>query len=143
MKLIYCPHCSQILSLVAGEKYKRGPRKGQRRERITYCSCRKCAGKWLSDSIMAVFSKDVIVVGIDNNTWNIAVKRYDYCKTLESRIDFFFTGWIPSKPGEVIIVDTIDEVIKYPFEYNKITTSTMPVSEEVPLYQYHKDSLDL
>ena len=120
MKLIYCPKCDDFFNL----PNKLGKTKS--------CRCRKNAGKYLSDGMVAVITKDCIVAGIDNNTMQTAVFRYK--DALEKhpewpRVDFFFTGWIPTKPGEVIRVKTVKEVKEYEFEVEtKTIYSTMPVS---------------
>jgi hypothetical protein len=75
------------------------------------------------------FTKDSIIVGIDNNTWNDVRKRYNQFRNYPSRLDFFFTGWIPTIPGEVIRVDTVQDVRKYPFKVLVEAQSTMPVSQ--------------
>lgn len=128
MKLMLCPHCHQLVSL----RYRKF-KSGKVRETITKCGCGKTCGKWLSDSITGVFNKGAVIVGIDNNTYVSAVNRYYKYKDLWSdRCDFFFSGWIPTKPGEVIIVGSVEEVISYPFEKDKAETkSTMPVSKDI------------
>lgn len=125
MKLIYCNECIQIISL-AVERNQNGSIK----EIVTYCRCEKCAGKWLSNGVHAVFTKNCIMVGIDNNTWDTAIRRYDHYKNLyKTRCDFFFTGWIPTIPSEIFVVDTIKEVKEYPFICEQEKISTMPVSQ--------------
>ena len=72
-------------------------------------------------------------MGIDNNTWSPAVARYlkhepNGEEPFPVRIDFFFVGWIPTIPGEVIFVDTEKEVIDYPMDAVENKYSTMPTS---------------
>ena len=99
MKLINCPKCNDVVNLSEHD--------------VRYCFCCECAGKYLDDKVTAVVTKDCIVAGIDNNGFNVA--RYYAVEHRENpnRLDFFFTGWIPNKPGEVIVVDSIEEVIEY------------------------------
>lgn len=119
MKLIYCPHCNDLVRLQL---------------RIKRCKCRKCCGFYLEDaSTTAVVNKDAIVVGIDNNTFLDATKKYFRGRERwpETRVDFFFTGWIPTFPGEVVVLDTTKDVKNFdPSTYTKSTISTMPNSPE-------------
>ena len=121
MKLILCKKCHDFFSL----SNKLGKTK--------YCRCRKSAGKYLSDGVVAVVTDNCVIAGIDNNTFQSAVWRQK--ETLENhsewpRVDYFFTGWIPTKPGEVVKVMTVKEVKEYPFEVEKKTIySTMPTSQ--------------
>jgi hypothetical protein len=127
MKLFICPKCEQMVDLMSWKKYRKG--KYKNKGIVTRCYCGKSAGKYLSDNCTAVFTKDCPIVGIDNNTFMTAVARYFEGKILyDSRVDFFFTGWIPTIPGEVIFVDTVQDVIDYPFKVEVPVTSTMPVS---------------
>jgi hypothetical protein len=70
---------------------------------------------------------------VDNNGWNDARSRYNSCVRnpikYPTRIDFFFTGWLPTKPGEIIRVETVQDVRKYPFKVLVEVQSTMPVSQ--------------
>lgn len=121
MKLILCPHCSDFFAL------------SNKIDKTKTCRCRKSAGKYLSDNVMGVFTENCIITGIDNTTFHTAVYRYN--QTLKEhpewpRMDFFFTGWIPTIPGEIIRVKTVKEVKEYPFEVKvKTIYSTMPVSK--------------
>lgn len=98
MKLLYCEECYDVVSMT--------------HDNITRsCKCGKVAGKYLKDKITAVVTEGSIVFGIDNNGFRNAL--YTVKKVLtedidhfpkDRRFDFFFTGWIPTKPGEVIFV---------------------------------------
>jgi len=120
MKLIYCKDCRDFFNL---------PNKIGK---LKACRCQKSAGKYLSDGLVAVVTDNCVVAGIDNNTFHTSLVRQN--DALENhpdwpRVDFFFTGWIPTIPGEVIKVKTVKEVKKYPFVVEKKTIySTMPVS---------------
>lgn len=128
MKLFYCPECRQLVDIMS-------PKHG-----VHKCYCGKHFGKYLDDRITAVFTKGAIIVGIDNNTWLPAVQRYKQHEPngeqpYPVRIDFFFTGWIPTIPGEVIWVDTEQEVHDFPMNYEAGNEySTMPNSEPKKLY---------
>jgi len=104
MKLIKCEECGDLVMLIL--------------EETRYCSCYNVAGKYLDDRITAVVSEEAIVVGIDNNGLNIATNyaMSDVAQDCKGRIDYFFTGWIPNHPGEVIIVKTIDDVVYYDYK---------------------------
>ena len=104
MKLISCPDCKDLV--VLAPKYTRT------------CFCGKIAGKYLKDNLTAVINKDALVVGIDNNGFGIAQDHARYYKTLKDRIDFFFTGWIPNLPGEVIVVESVEMVLGYDYYYD-------------------------
>lgn len=119
MKLFYCPECYNLIQI--------------KKKHIFTCICKKHCGKYLNDCNTAVFTKGSIIVGIDNNTWNVAVDRYlkhypGGKQPYPVRIDFFFTGWIPTMPGEVIFVDTEKEVLDYPMDAEVNEYSTMPNS---------------
>ena len=119
MKLIYCPRCNHLTAL--SDKLKQ----------TTTCKCKRSAGKYLSDRCTAVFTKDTLIVGIDNTTFRDAINRYNWVKKERpewGRVDFFFTGWIPTIPGEVVRVDSVKEVKEYPYEIKTKAISTMPVS---------------
>ena len=121
MKLMKCVKCGDIVAII--ETLSRS------------CYCGKIAGKYLDDSITAVVNKDALVFGIDNNGFAIAQHYALENKNAEHRYDYFFTGWIPTKPGEVIVVKTAHDVHKYPMKMkdeDKQYTSTWPsrVSEE-------------
>lgn len=125
MKLIYCINCNDFFAL--------SPLKPSKYLKFKTCRCRKSAGKYLSDGVTAVVTDKCIIAGIDNNTFKTAVMRYaDVLREHPEypRLDFFFTGWIPTKPGEVIRVSSIKEVKEYPFEVKEKTIySTMPISQ--------------
>lgn len=116
MKLMWCGKCGTLTSLVS--------------KHVRYCKCKKCAGKYLKDNMTSVVNKNVVLVGIDNNTFNIAWAYQQKHLNYPSRLDFFFTGWIPTKPGESITVETTKDVKDYPFEEFHNTESTMPVSQQ-------------
>jgi len=120
MKLIHCPKCGDFFNLPT----KLGKTKT--------CRCRKHAGKYLSNGVEAVVTEGAIIAGIDNNTFLTATWRYGDTKEKHPewpRVDFFFTGWISTIPGEVIRVKTVKEVKDYKFEIYKPQISTMPVSQ--------------
>ena len=113
MKLINCPECNDVVNLI--DEFPR------------LCKCRKCSGKYLDDHITAVVSKDAIVCGIDNNGFKMAKDCAIYYKDEPQRVDFFFTGWIPTKPGEVIVVDSYEDVLDYEYHVKKPSyVSTSP-----------------
>lgn len=115
MKLIFCPSCKDIVRL----EYI-----------VKHCSCRLCAGKYLKDHITAVVNNRSLVFGIDNNSFNAAINNMIAGRQLyPSRVDFFFVGWFPTIPGEVIVIDNIDEIEYYTADIHE-TKSTMPVSIE-------------
>lgn len=123
MKLLTCKKCLDIF-LIWGKHTR-------------ICVCGNVAGKYLDDGITAVINKDAVVFGIDSNGFNLALhlQEHDKMKFPNDRIDRFFTGWIPNHPGEVIIVDTIQDVVDYPYEMkeeDKVYTSTLPtiIAEE-------------
>lgn len=118
MKLLFCVECRDAVSLA---------------EEITRkCKCGKVAGKYLSDHITAVVTPSC-VFGIDNNSFLNALatvgkvvggefEAFDQNK----RYDFFFTGWIPTIPGEVIFVDTPEDVEAYDYNEKHSWTSENP-----------------
>jgi hypothetical protein len=115
MKLIACQKCKDLISLV--------------NEHTRQCFCGEIAGKYLDDNITAVVSSNAIVVGIDNYGFNLAKELSIKGRSSANRIDYFFTGWIPNHPGEVIEVETVDEVIEYDYhlpEEKKLYDSTLP-----------------
>lgn len=120
MKLLRCPKCEDFFSLI------------NKVGRVKTCSCGETAGKYLEDGIQAVVTENSVVAGIDNNTFFTALYRQK--DMLEKhpeypRIDFFFAGWVPTIPGEVIRVKSTSDVVTYPLEVEKKTSfSTMPVS---------------
>ena len=123
MKLISCQECKDMVVL--------------RRKEIRSCHCGNVAGKYLDDGITAVVNNEAIVVGIDNNGFNIAERNAtsDAAQKCSHRVDYFFTGWIPNFPGEVIRVETVDDVLKYDYhisdeDKNYGSTSPAEVSEK-------------
>jgi len=130
MKLIACPKCNDTMQLVQGY--------------VRTCFCGECGGKYLSDRITAVVNKDAIVFGIDNNGFGVAKQLYEMHQETPHRIDFFFTGWIPNHPGEVIQVETVEDVLAYEYEMDdedKEYDSTWP-SQIAEQNEYKKLSGD-
>lgn len=79
------------------------------------CACGETAGKYLKDNVTAVVSKGSIVYGIDNNSLTNAIHNFTafpkkYPRYAKERFDFFFVGWVPTVPGEIIWVDSVHEV---------------------------------
>lgn len=101
-KFIRCLDCKDIFMAI--------------NKKVRVCECGKHAAKYLSDNITAVVTKYAIVFGIDNVGFNDAETRAIVYKKVDYRRDFFFTGWIPNHPGEVIWVDTVEDVNEYPYE---------------------------
>lgn len=101
-KFIICDECDDVVLLV--------------NEITRTCGCGKCAGKYLKDNITAVVTKDAIVFGIDNVTFRDALIRASDHKDLTYRRDFFFTGWVPNHPGEIIRVNEVEDVKDYPYD---------------------------
>lgn len=119
MKLIYCEECKSLTSI---------PSRGQ----MSTCNCGDCCGKYLSDNITAVVNKDAIIVGLDSLSYRTALERYKIVKEQSNiRYDYYFTGWVPTVPGEIIIVDTVDDVEGYEFDgdYKHNETSTLPTKD--------------
>ncbi len=121
MKLITCPKCNDLMVLV--NDYTRT------------CFCGHVGGKYLDDNVTAVVNKDALVVGIDNNGFSIAKQMANHHKKSPYRVDYFFTGWIPTKPGEIIVVETVEDVLAYDYhlpEEEREYTSTLPteIAEE-------------
>lgn len=119
MKLLYCEKCGDLVQL--------------RCQLPRTCHCTKYVGKYLSDRLTAVVNEGSILVGIDNNTFQTAVDRtLHYREELDYRVDFFFCGWLPTEPGEVIFVPTFEEVLEYPYEIEgTLYRSTNPVSKDL------------
>jgi len=123
MKLLLCSECGDLVCL--------------RKKFIRLCYCGEVAGKYLDDNLTAVVTENSIVVGIDNNSFGDCLTRYNIynpegTNPHDKRVDFFFAGWIPTIPGEIIKVDDRDEVEEFPpdFESNN-EFSTMPVSADL------------
>jgi hypothetical protein len=119
MKLLFCEDCRDAVSMT--------------HDNITRsCKCGKVAGKYLKDKLTAVVTEHAVVFGIDNNSFSNAVATVD--KVLngvegfdaDKRYDFFFTGWIPTIPGEVIIVPTKAHVMATDYYQEKSWTSENP-----------------
>ena len=116
MKLIKCEECKDLVMLIT--------------HTTRHCLCHNVAGKYLDDNITAVVNEEAIVVGIDNNGFNIATlyAMSEGAQDCKGRIDYFFTGWIPNHPGEIIIVNSVKEVEDYDFHMkseDKEYTSTL------------------
>ena len=115
MKLINCPKCNDVVCLAP--------------QVTRMCLCEHIAGKYLEDNVTAVVSKDAIVFGIDNNGIAIAKHFAENAKKVDYRVDYFFTGWIPNHPGEVQVVETVEDVYSTSPEMkeeDKVYTSTLP-----------------
>ena len=120
MKLLFCEECRDTVSMT--------------HDNITRtCKCGKTAGKYLKDKLTAVVTEHAVVFGIDNNSFANAlatvrkvlfedVQGFD----MNKRYDFFFTGWIPTIPGEVIIVPTRAHVMATDYYQEKSWTSENP-----------------
>lgn len=127
MKLLYCMECYDVVSMT--------------HDNITRsCKCGKVAGKYLKDQITAVVTRDSTVFGIDNGSFlnalqttrNIlAADPEDLPSWMEEgkRYDFFFTGWIPTKPGEVIFVKNKAYVEATDYQLEKNWTSENPSTD--------------
>jgi hypothetical protein len=121
MKLIYCIKCGDLVLM----------RKGY----ISLCICGEIAGKYLNDNLTAVVTKNSIVVGIDNNSFGDCITRYNIynpegTEPYSARVDFFFAGWVPTIPGEIIKVDSEEEVGLFPSDHETGNEfSTMPNSQ--------------
>lgn len=116
MKLLYCENCHDLVRLFPAKTKK--------------CDCGQVAGKYLKDDLTAVVTANAVVCGIDNNSLQIARIYYNHNKNrVPSRVDYYFVGWIPTHPGEVVIVDTVEEVDDFPYETEINETSTIPVKE--------------
>ncbi len=115
MKLIACDHCGDVLMLIEKESRE--------------CLCGSISGKYLDDKVTAVINSDAIVFGIDNNGFTVAKTLAKKAKEVSYRVDYFITGWIPNHPGEVIVVDQVEDVWAFPHELkdeDKNYTSTLP-----------------
>jgi hypothetical protein len=121
MKLILCSECGDLVLL--------------KKETIRLCMCGEVAGKYLNDNLTAVVTKNSIVVGIDNNSFGDCIHRYNVynpegTEPYGTRVDFFFAGWIPTIPGEIIKVDSEEEVGLFPSNHETDNEySTMPNSQ--------------
>jgi len=119
MKLIRCPECKDVF-LAIGKKTRK-------------CECGKHAAKYLGDKLTTVMTDGAMVFGIDNVTFDNAVKRTEYfierSDEFDYRIDSFFVGWIPNFPGEIIRVETIEDVEEWPYEEEYSHKSTNPSTD--------------
>ncbi len=114
MKLIYCPECHDVFLAIS--------------KMTRTCLCGKHAAKYLIDNITAVMTEGALVFGIDNVTFGNARARNEHFQESEdlknTRIDSFFTGWIPTIPGEVVTVPTAKDVFNYDFKVKFIPVAT-------------------
>jgi len=122
MKLLRCPKCNDSIVIGVGNVTR-------------ICACGETAGKYLKDNITAVVSKGSIVYGIDNNSLNNAIHNYTafpekYPKYKEERFDFFFVGWVPTIPGEVIWVDSVHKVQLEEYD-QEINWTSSPTSTDI------------
>lgn len=78
-----------------------------------------------------------IIFGIDNNTFKEAMGKFIANQKFDIRVDAYFTGWIPNYPGEIIFVDSIEEVENYNvdghLDRNDVSSSTRPTTTEEEL----------
>jgi len=115
MKLIVCVSCKDMVMLTASG--------------IRTCACGMTAGRYLEDNITAVVTKGAVLVGIDNNSYKQALVNAlsEQCQKWDQRVDFYFTGWVPNHPGEVVYKKTLKAVEKYKLPKKKYTNkSTTP-----------------
>ncbi len=106
MKLIRCKECHDIY---VPDEFK-----------MKKCRCKKSAAKYLDDNLTTISTSNTYVFGIDNQSFgNADVQVKHWCKEHPDtqRRDFYFVGWFPSKPDEVIWVDTIKEVKNFPMDH--------------------------
>lgn len=73
MKLIYCPHCFDVVRL---------------KTKLKKCDCGKCSGKYESDGLNATISEDAIPLGFANHSFMEAIKSTP-SKDLGVRFDAF------------------------------------------------------
>lgn len=122
MKLLFCRECRDVISIT--------------HDNITRsCKCGKVAGKYLKDKITAVVTKEAVVFGLDNNSFLNALTTVDRILNTDMpqfdnnmRYDFFFTGWIPTLPGEVMVVKNIAYVKATDYYQEKGWASTNPTT---------------
>jgi len=128
MKLLFCESCRDTVSMTHGNITRS-------------CKCGKVAGKYLEDKLTAVVTIEAVVFGIDNNSFANALATVN--KVLfqdiegfekNKRYDFFFTGWIPTKPGEVIVVENKVSVEATDYYQSYGVTSQNPSTDvnEIP-----------
>lgn len=118
MKLLYCVNCGDIIV--------------PHQSKMKVCDCGETAGKYLEDKVTTVITKNCLVFGIDNNTWMTARQRAVHYRGYEKRLDFYFSGWFPNKPGEIIEVETVGEVEAFPIDHETENPglSTYPWADE-------------
>ena len=105
MKFIFCDECKDIVHMYPKE--------------IKECVCGKYCGKYLDDFITIVVNGKPLIVGIDNNSFKTAIDRAEYTRcNYENYVVYYFTGWVPSKPGEIIFVDNKEDVINFPNDFD-------------------------
>lgn len=116
MKFIHCPRCKDVFLPI------------ERKTRT--CACGRHGAKYLADNITTVVTEGALIFGIDNVSFINARQRTEYFQDHEDykdmRIDSFFTGWIPTLPGEIIFLPTVYKVRRFDY-YNRYThISTNP-----------------
>lgn len=119
MKLLWCPDCHDTITIGVNNIVRK-------------CMCGRTAAKYLEDNITAIVTEGSIVFGIDNTSLTNAIKNAKYWmpnKFDRKRLDFFFTGWVPTKPGEVVFVDTVEDVIAYNYHEKLSFTSENPSTD--------------
>lgn len=123
MKLLFCVHCRDTVCMTTENETRS-------------CKCKKTGGKYLKDRITAVITEDSVVFGIDNNSFINALATIEkiwsgeYSQFKEGqRYDFFFTGWIPTVPGEVIRVKSLAHVKATDYYQEKSWTSQNPSTD--------------
>jgi len=92
------------------------------------CSCKKYLAKYLADGITLAINGHPVIFGIDNNTFAVAERNYLHTRDWKDRVDFFFTGWIPNKPGEILFVKSKRQVMRIRDDYEINHISSMPRS---------------
>ena len=123
MKILFCVECRDAVAITTGNITRS-------------CVCGKTGGKYLKDRITAVITEFSVVFGIDNNSFINALSTVE--KVLSGdiphfekgkRYDFFFTGWIPTVPGEIITVPTLAHVKATDYYQEKSWTSQNPSTD--------------
>ena len=119
MKLLYCPECRDSITLTGGNI-------------VRECRCGHIAGKYLKDNVTAVVAEGAIVYGVDNNGLANAIHNYHefpkkFPRYATERFDFFFSGWVPTVPGEIIRVKSAVAVRAYDY-YDQKNWDSSPTS---------------
>jgi len=115
MKGFICDYCGDHV-IVSNKKFPK------------MCCCKRYLAKYLADGITLAINGHPIIFGIDNNSFAVAERNCLYSKDWKERVDFFFTGWIPNKPGEILFLKTKRQVMRISDNYTVNKTSTMPKS---------------